>query len=56
MVSVHTDALPGWVPVHARGDTQSMSTKLRDTLTALDEIGTAATAEIVDYKPVSITL
>jgi|APHM01.1.fsa_nt_gi hypothetical protein len=54
-VYVETDSLPGWVPVHGRGEVVSASDGLQQTTEALTTLGPATTAEIVDTEAVSIT-
>ena len=54
-VYVDTDTLPEWVPTHGRGDVRAVSDGLVGVLDALEDIGPASTAELVDHDAVDVT-
>jgi hypothetical protein len=53
-VYVETDTLPEWVPVHGRGEVETLTGGVADTVTALTELGTATTEEIAEHEAVDI--
>ena len=55
VVYVHTDTLPEWVPVAAEGRVlTTWSDGRRGVLAALEDLGAASTAEIVDHPAVDV--
>jgi hypothetical protein len=54
-VYVDSDVLPDWVPVHGHGEVATTCDGLRGTIEALEDLGTATTAEITDHDAVGIT-
>jgi hypothetical protein len=55
VVYVHTDTLPDWVPVADEGRVvRTWSDGMRDVLAALEDLGTASTAAIVDHAAVDV--
>jgi len=54
-VYVDTDTLPNWVPTHSRGDVRGVSDELVGVLDALEDVGPASTAALVEYGAVDIT-
>jgi hypothetical protein len=53
-VYVDSDVLPDWVPVHGHGEVATTCDGLRGTIEALEDLGTATTAEIEDHEAVEI--
>ncbi len=54
-VYVDTDTLPDWVPTHGRGDVRGVSDGLVGVLDALEDVGPASTAALVEHDAVDVT-
>jgi hypothetical protein len=55
VVYVHTDTLPEWVPVAAEGRVlTTWSDGMRGVLAALEDLGAASTAAVVDHPAVDV--
>jgi hypothetical protein len=56
VVYVHTDTLPEWVPIADEGRVvRTWSDGLRGVIDAVDELGSATTAEIVEHDAVDVS-
>jgi len=54
-VYVDTATLPDWMPTHGRGDVRGVSDGLVGVLDALEDVGPASTADLVEHDAVDVS-